>query len=202
MWAEALDVLIGQLAASGLDLGRLAAVSGSAQQHGSVYFNAEASSALRALDPTRSLPVQIAPLLSRSDAPIWMDSSTSIECREITDAAGGQDALARRTGSRAFERFTGPQIRKFSKQDPAGYAATDRVHLVSSFLASLLTGRHAPLDPGDGSGMNLMDLAACEWWQPAVDSNAGWPSTKSATRSVSCPLRNVRSKTSTREFCL
>ena len=29
-----------------------------------------------------------------------------------------------------------------------------------------------PTDPGDGSGTNLMDLASCEWWQPAVGSTA------------------------------
>src|SRR4029079_3828408 len=81
-------------------------------------------------------------------------------------------ALAERTGSRAFERFTAAQIRKFSKREPGPYASTDRIHLVSSFLESILIGRHAPLDQGDGSGMNLMDLASCQWWQPAVDSTA------------------------------
>src|SRR4029453_5814436 len=77
-----------------------------------------------------------------------------------------------RAGSRAFERFPAAEIRKFSRRDPSAYAATDRIHLVSSFLASLLIGRHAPLDPGDGSGMNLMDLASCEWWTPAVSATA------------------------------
>jgi len=101
-----------------------------------------------------------------------MDSSTSAECAEIENAVGGDRALAERTGSRAFERFTAAQIRKFSKCEPGPYASTDRIHLVSSFLASILIGRHAPLDPGDGSGMNLMDLASCQWWQPAVDSTA------------------------------
>jgi xylulokinase len=111
-------------------------------------------------------------MLARTVAPIWMDSSTSAECAEIESAVGGERELAQHTGSRAFERFTAAQIRKFAKHDPSGYAATDRVHLVSSFLASLLTGAHAPMDPGDGSGMNLMDLRACQWWQPAVDSTA------------------------------
>ena len=98
---------------------------------------------------------------SRDVAPIWMDSSTSAECARDRDRGRRRSqALAQRTGSRAFERFTAAQIRKFSKRDPAAYAATDRIHLVSSFLASLLIGGHAPLDPGDGSGMNLMDLAS------------------------------------------
>ena len=172
MWVDALERMMGRLAESGLDLKRLAAISGSAQQHGSVYLNAAASARLASLDPARPLAEQVAPMLARAVAPIWMDSSTSAECAEIESAVGGDRELARHTGSRAFERFTAAQIRKFAKRDPAGYAATDRVHLVSSFLASLLTGAHAPMDPGDGSGMNLMDLDACQWWQPAVDSTA------------------------------
>jgi xylulokinase len=39
-------------------------------------------------------------------------------------------------------------------------------------MASLLSGEHAPLDPGDGSGMNLMDLSSGDWWAPAVSATA------------------------------
>jgi xylulokinase len=172
MWAEALDVILGRLAASGLDLRQLRAISGSAQQHGSVYLNPRAAGFLKALDPARPIAEQVPPMLSRPVSPIWMDSSTGRECAEITEAVGGAEPLSRHTGSRAFERFTGPQIRKFFKQEPDAYGRTDRVHLVSSFMASLLIGGHAPVDPGDGSGMNLMDLATREWWAPAVDATA------------------------------
>ena len=172
MWAEALDRMMSRIARSGLDLTRLAAISGSAQQHGSVYLNAAASAVLAALDPSRPLREQIDGIFSRAGAPIWMDSSTSTECAELTAAAGGAGALATHTGSRAFERFTGAQIRKIFKREPSAYVATDRIHLVSSYLASLLAGRHAPLDPGDASGMNLMDLAARDWWPPALDAAA------------------------------
>jgi xylulokinase len=172
MWTEALDVMLGRVAHSGLDLSGLAAISGSAQQHGSVYLSAGAEAVLAAADPNRPLHRQLEPGLSRKASPIWLDSSTSAECAEITAAVGGAVVLAQKTGSRAFERFTGPQIRKFFKQEPVAYAATDRIHLVSSFLASLLTGRHAPLDPGDASGMNLMDLRASDWWTPALEATA------------------------------
>lgn len=153
MWAEALDMMFAALASSGQDLSRLRAISGSAQQHGSVYL---------AGDDT----------FSRHVSPIWLDTSTSDECREITEALGGDAALAQRTGSKAFERFAGPQIRKFLETDPHAYAETTRIHLVSSFLASRLLGADAPLDPGDASGMNLMDLETRDWWPDAVEATA------------------------------
>jgi xylulokinase len=171
MWAEALDLMMARLS-SHLDLRRLAAVSGSAQQHGSVYLNAEAAVRLATLDPQRPLVDQVEAMLSRRVSPIWMDSSTSAQCDEIAAAVGGSEVLAHHTGSRAFERFTAPQIRKFFQQDPAGYRATDRVHLISSFLSSVLVGSHSAVDSGDGSGMNLMDLATNAWWTPAVEATA------------------------------
>lgn len=171
MWVAALDAMMARIA-SRIDVRRLAAIAGSAQQHGSVYLNAGATAALAALDPGRPLVDQVEPMLSRAVSPIWMDSSTGTECREIAAAVGGDASLAQHTGSRAFERFTGPQIRKFAAHEPAAYAATDRIHLVSSFLASLLAGRHAPIDPGDGSGMNLMDLTSASWWDSAVAATA------------------------------
>ncbi|MBI1874453.1 MAG: carbohydrate kinase [Acidobacteria bacterium] len=172
MWAEALDVMMNRLAHGDIDIRRLAAVSGSAQQHGSVYMNDRAARVLETPDPSRPIVEQIRGTLSRDVAPIWMDSSTSVECAEIAAAVGGDMKLANRTGSRVFERFTGPQIRKFFKQAPVAYAATDRVHLVSSYLASLLAGHHAPLDPGDASGMNLMELATSHWWPAALEATA------------------------------
>jgi xylulokinase len=172
MWADALDLMMGRIRVSRLDLRRLAAIAGSAQQHGSVYLKPNASSLIARLDPGLAPSDQLADCLSRPVSPIWMDSSTPRECEEITAAVGGSTVLAERTGSRAFERFTGPQVRKFFKQDPDGYTRTDRIHLVSSFLASLLAGRHAAIDPGDGSGMNLMDLTSASWWPAALDATA------------------------------
>ena len=172
MWAEALDLMMARLAAGDVDMSRLAAVSGSAQQHGSVYLTEAAGARLASLDSARPLAAQIQPLLSRPVAPIWMDSSTTAECAAIASAVGGSSVLAARTGSRAFERFTGPQIRKFAVGDPGAYGQTGRIHLVSSFLASLLAGHDAPLDPGDASGTNLMDLTTAQWWKDAVEATA------------------------------
>jgi xylulokinase len=173
MWADALDRMLATLASEWpQELSRLAAISGSAQQHGSVYLNDRFLARLAKFDPGQSLAGQLADVLSRPVSPIWMDSSSTAACREIAAAVGGDTELQRRTGSRAFERFTGPQIRAWWSREPAGYAATERIHLVSSFLASLLAGADAPIDPGDGSGMNLLDLSTGDWWPDAVLATA------------------------------
>jgi xylulokinase len=173
MWTEALDRLMHDITTrESVDWRDLRAISGSAQQHGSVYLNADASSRLTSLDPTRPLIEQLTSVFNRATSPVWMDSSTTAECREIEQALGGADIVAQQTGSRAFERFTGPQIRKFWKHDGAGFAATARIHLVSSWMASVLSGGDAPVDAADASGMNLMRLASSAWWPEALDATA------------------------------
>jgi len=172
MWVEALDLVFDGMRADGVDLGSVLAVSGSGQQHGSVYMNASAPRALRDLDPGRTLVENLSGILSRETSPIWMDSSTTRECDEITAALGGPAETAEATGSAAFERFTGPQIRKFYKTDPDAYEQTAHVALVSSFMCSLLAGKIAPIDHGDGAGMNLMDIRRKEWHAGALAATA------------------------------
>ena len=153
MWADALDRMMARLATSAeVDVDSIRAISGSAQQHGSVYLNRHAPDIWRSLDPSAALAPQLLPSFSRSHAPVWLDASTSAQCVEIDAALGGAVRVAALTGSPATERFTGPQIRKFAQTQPAAYAETARIHLVSSYLASLLAGKDAPIDPGDGSG--------------------------------------------------
>ena len=172
MWVEALDLTFRQMRDDGVDLGSILAVSGSGQQHGSVYMNASAPEALAGLAAADSLAEALSGVFSRPTSPIWMDSSTTAECHEIMDALGGPAATAEATGSAAFERFTGPQIRKFYKADAEAYGRTAHVALVSSFMASILAGRIAPIDHGDGAGMNLMDIERKRWHPGALDATA------------------------------
>ena len=173
MWADALDRMLARLAQSAdIDIENIRAISGSAQQHGSVYLNRHAPPVLRGLDPSARLAPQLEPIFSRSRSPVWLDASTRQQCEQIAAALGGDDRVANLTGSPACERFTGPQIRKFALEQPQAYTATTRIHLVSSFLATLLAGTDAPIDPGDGSGMNLMDLRHDRWSEEALDATA------------------------------
>jgi len=172
LWAAALDLLFAQMKKDGVALGKILAVSGCGQQHGSVYLSEKAGEVLAALDPKKSLVENLDGIFTRKTAPIWMDSSTAKECAEIRKKLGGIKFTASRTGSDTFERFTGPQIRKFYKTEPKAYDKTAGIALVSSFMASLLAGKIAPIDFGDGAGTNLMDIRRKNWNHDALKATA------------------------------
>ena len=172
MWVEALDMLLDRMKKADVPMGDIRAIAGSGQQHGSVYLNRTAEHVLGALTPDRLLAPQLKEIFSRRTSPIWMDSSTSVECEEIERALGGRVATVQATGSAMYERFTAAQIRRFAKTEPAAYENTSHITLVSSFLASVLTGRITPIDHGDGAGMNLMDIRSKEWHPDALRATA------------------------------
>ena len=137
-----------------------------------IDYKDKAEAALANLDVKKTLAENLHGVFARKTSPIWMDSSTTAECAEIRKKLGGIKYTASRTGSDAFERFTGPQIRKFFKTEPDAYTKTFSIALVSSFLASLLAGKTAPIDFGDGAGMNLMDIRNKVWDMEALKATA------------------------------
>jgi xylulokinase len=163
MWLDALDLCLQRLREGGTDLGSITAISGAGQQHGTVYLNEKGHGRIGALDAAKSLSEQFDGCFSRKTSPIWMDTSTTAQCRAIEKAVGGPIKVCEKSGSIAIERFSGPQIRRFYECAPDAYAGTARIHLVSSFMASILAGKDAPIDHGDGAGMNLLNLESLNW---------------------------------------
>jgi len=187
LWVAALDLLFGRMKAANFPFARVVAVSGSGQQHGSVYLRQGARAVLAGLKADAPLRPQLKDVFAINASPIWMDSSTTRECRALEAALGGPQAVADLTGSRAYERFTGNQIAKLAKTEAAGYAVTERIALVSSFIASLLIGDYAPIDVSDGSGMNLLDIRRKAWalqalgaTAPGLDARLGLPTASHA----------------------
>ncbi len=168
LWVRALEDLLQVVKNEGIPLHQIAGIGVSGQQHGSVYLNAGAEKTMASLNVKLGLAEQLEGIYSRKTSPIWMDATTTEECREIAAALGGDDAVCKLTGSRCFERFTGPQIRRFYKTEPTNYSQTAHICLVSSFIPSLLAGKIIPIDPGDGAGMNLMDIATRAWSPEAL----------------------------------
>lgn len=171
MWLDALDLVLEKLSGK-LDLSKVAVIAGSGQQHGSVYVNESFDRIIADLDPSSSLKAQLSSAFTRATSPIWMDTSTGAECKEIANEMGGDAEVCARSGSVAIERFTGPQIRKFFKQSPEAYASTDHIHLVSSFIASVIAGKSLPIDFGDGAGMNLLHLKKLAWDSDLMNATA------------------------------
>lgn len=171
MWLDALELLFHRLSKK-VALRHIRAICGSGQQHGSVYLTRSFPLLLRRLSPFHPLSSQLSAAFARQFAPIWMDTSTTLECREIAERLGGPQAVCQRCGSIPIERFTGPQIRRFAKAHPQRYERTAHIALVSSFIASVLAGRIAPIDRGDGAGMNLLNLHTVQWDPALADATA------------------------------
>lgn len=172
MWVKAFDILLDKLTVAGADFTKLTALSGTAQQHGSVYWQKGAEDTLKKLNPSQFLHEQLSHSFSVTNSPIWMDASSTKQCKQLEDAVGGPKELAQITGSRAYERFTGSQIAKIYQTRPDAYKNTERISLVSSFVISLFLGKVAPIDLSDGSGMNLLDIRTKKWHQPLLDACA------------------------------
>ena len=72
MWVEALEVLLKHLMDK-VELKNIRCISGSAQQHGTVYLNKNFPNRLNELDSKLSLHLQLKDVFSRETSPIWME---------------------------------------------------------------------------------------------------------------------------------
>ena len=101
-------------AAAELDIDNIRAISGSAQQHGSVYLNRTRRRVL-ARRSIRAAPLapQLPTIFSRRDVAGVDGCDTTAQCREIETALGGADATRsahRFAGMRAIHRPADPQV--------------------------------------------------------------------------------------------
>ncbi|ORX68005.1 actin-like ATPase domain-containing protein [Linderina pennispora] len=169
LWVEAIDRLFSELCSSGY-ASRICGISGAAQQHGSVYWTQQGVESLARLDSKAALKEQLQNAFAVMDSPIWEDSSTAVQCKGLEQAAGSAANLARISGSVAFERFTGAQIAKIKQTDPDRWSQVAHISLVSSFAASLIIGKLAPIDASDASGTNLYDIGQMAWSEHLCNS--------------------------------
>lgn len=157
MWVDGLELALERLQKTKVNMKAIKGISGSGQQHGTVYLGSEFPD----YKSNENLSTQIRSIFSRKTSPIWMDRSTESVCKEFDSKFG--NLLAKVTGSPAIERFSAAQIRAFYQNEPDKYESTQKIHLVSSFMASILCGHDVAIDYGDGAGMNLLDLTTMNW---------------------------------------
>jgi xylulokinase len=102
MWVEAVDLVLDRLKEKGAPFSRIKGISGAGQQHGSVFWSRAGEELLANLDPWERLVDQLSPKgFAHAWSPNWQDASTQKECDEFDAALGGEEDLARITGSKA-----------------------------------------------------------------------------------------------------
>ncbi len=168
MWIEAVEALLGRIGGAGgrgaggpgerrsADLaGRIRCISVSGQQHGLVAL---------AQDGT----------LARPRAKLWNDFSTAEECRLLTEAVGGLEAMVREVGNSQRTGYTAGKILHLKRHEPECWARAAVLFLVHNYVDWYLTGGAAGgvaiMEPGDASGMALWNPATGRWSRRVMDA--------------------------------
>ncbi len=118
------------------------AIGLSGQMHGSVFLNRQGK--------------VIRPAL------LWNDQRTAEECDEITERAGGREALISMVANPALTGFTAPKLLWLRNHEPKNYAALAHLLLPKDDVRRRLTGEFAT-DASDASGMLLLDVKNRTW---------------------------------------
>ena len=101
LWLESLDLVLQRLQEKNTPLNRIRGISGSCQQHGSVYWGRQAEALLGGLKADKALVDQLTDAFSHPYAPNWQDHSTQQECDQFDSTLGSAERLAEVTGSAA-----------------------------------------------------------------------------------------------------
>jgi xylulokinase len=172
MLIEALGLAFDRLNERGIELACVRAAKVDAMQHCTVCADASFGQRLAALVPDENLLPQLGPSISRKTSPIWEDRSPVDEAAYLTKALEEQGSIQALTGNRAELRFPAAQILRWATLSPDEYFRTAHIFLLSSFLTSVLAGKVAPVDTGDGWGTNLntADIDHPGWSDAAVEA--------------------------------
>jgi xylulokinase len=172
MLIEALDLAFRQFRKDRLDLARVRAIKVDGMQHCTVYANQGLGEALAKLDPEQDLLTQLRHTITRRTSPIWEDRSTTRESAYLTESLRDRGGIENLTGNRAELRFPAAQILKWGAEQPEEMTETAHIFLLSAFMTSILSGKIAAVDTGDGWGTNLnhTDIQDPGWCGAVLDS--------------------------------
>ncbi len=148
MWIEAVEMILGRLAEADLSRDRIRCISVSGQQHGLVALAADGT-------------------LARPRSKLWNDFSTEEECRILTDALGGPEAMLAEVGNTQRTGYTAPKILHLKRHEPEAFHRARVFFLVHNYVNWHLTGGPrggvAVMEPGDTSGMALWHPGTRRW---------------------------------------
>ncbi len=155
---EAIDYAFNWLRGKGVSLSEIGAIKADGMQHCTVYADSSFKEKLESLNGSKSLVEQLCPSLTRQTCPIWEDRTPVDEAAWLTEAVKGKGGIEAITGNRAELRFPAAQVLRWAKESPEEYKETAHIMLLSAFVTSILAGKIAPVDTGDGWGTNLNSL--------------------------------------------
>jgi xylulokinase len=148
-WISALEACMADLGQRGANLGGVAGIGVSGQQHGLVALD-NSDSVLR-------------------PAKLWNDTSTGPECEAIMEAAGGQQAYMAEVGNLLPPGFTASKILWMKRNDPSAYSRLHSFMLPHDYLNLYLTGNKVA-EAGDASGTGYFRVRERRWSNKAL----GW----------------------------
>ena len=164
VFISAFQQLLDEMKEANFPFYRVKSISGSAQQHGTVYYTSSLEHLLQSLSPISDIWYNdLADAFSYPTASNWQDRSTSIELDAFHAALGSADELCHRTGSKAHFRFSGPQMRRRARIGGKQWQNTARMGLISGLVDTLLTGIPRGVEMGEACGTNLMDIQTGDW---------------------------------------
>ncbi|HEY0661488.1 MAG TPA: xylulokinase [Lysobacter sp.] len=121
---------------------RVAAIGVSGQQHGFVP-----------VDPDGQV---LAPVK------LWCDTSTSAECEEIMQAAGGAQRCVALAGNPILAGYAASKLPWTRKHRPEAYARLAKILLPHDYVNYWLTGEYW-MEHGDASGTGWLDVRTRRW---------------------------------------
>lgn len=150
LWTDAVHTCLATLLAQpGVAAADVAAIGVSGQQHGCVALDA----AGRVLAPAK----------------LWCDTETVAECDEITERAGGTEAVINITGSALAVGFTASKVLWLKKHRPDIWPRVTTILLPHDYINFHLTGNRC-MECGDASGTGYFDIHKREWSPRMVDA--------------------------------
>ena len=99
---------------------------------------------------------------------LWNDQRNGAEAAEITDLAGGLDALLGLTGNPMLVGYTGGKILWMARHEPAAFERMRHALNPKDYLRLVLTGEVAT-EVSDASGTGLFDVASRRWSRALLD---------------------------------
>lgn len=85
MWLDALDHIFGHMKEKGFPFDKVRGISGSGQQHGSVYWSNNAPTLLQGLKADSPLSEQLKGAFTFENSPNWQDHSTGEEIKTFEE---------------------------------------------------------------------------------------------------------------------